>query len=188
MRFRATTSHYAVRGLTLLELLIAILILAILLAIGIPSFSSLSQDLRLKGAGFTFLETVHQARTEAIKRNLDSITVKFLSADGNWCYRITDTPDACTDCGLTGQTNQCDVGGDGVVKGAGSADYQGVTLSSSFSGGVITMSNRRGTMPAGNATFSLGSDKSVRVKVSNIGRVSLCVPSGSEAITGVEGC
>ncbi|MBY5922808.1 GspH/FimT family pseudopilin [Ferrimonas balearica] len=188
MRFRASKSPQSVRGLTLLELLIAVLILAILLAIGIPSFSGLSQDLRLKGAGFALLETVHQARTEAIKRNLDNITVKFISSGGTWCYRITDTPAACSSCDMTGQTNQCDVEGDGIVKGAGSADYQGVALNNSFSGGVITISNRRGTMPAGNATFSMGSDKSVRVRVSNIGRVSLCVPSTSEAITGVEGC
>ncbi|GAA5194008.1 GspH/FimT family pseudopilin [Ferrimonas gelatinilytica] len=189
MRNRTSTCRpYWQHGLTLVELLIAVTILAIVLAVALPSFQSFAQSIRLRGAAFGFLETVHQARTEAIKRDLPEVSIKFLNTGGNWCYRVTDTPNACVSCDFSDQVNRCDVAGDGVIKGDDAGNYVGLAFQPTYVDGVLTLSNRRGTMEAGNVAFSIGTDKQVQVKTSGVGRVRICVPNGYDGIFGVEGC
>ncbi|MCP5328360.1 MAG: GspH/FimT family pseudopilin [Steroidobacteraceae bacterium] len=57
-----------IRGFTLVELLIVIVIAALVLAIGAPQFSEFRRNSRLAGASNDLLAALQQARTEAIKR------------------------------------------------------------------------------------------------------------------------
>jgi len=70
-------------GTTLLELMVVLAIAAILLAIGIPSFASLTTSSRLANATNSMVASLHLARSEAIKRN--SRTVLCPSASGTAC-------------------------------------------------------------------------------------------------------
>lgn len=63
-----TPHHNQARGFTLLELMITIAILAILLAIAVPSFQSLMASNRLTGATNEFIAAINTARAEAIRR------------------------------------------------------------------------------------------------------------------------
>lgn len=58
------------RGFTITELMVALAIAAILLAIGAPSFNEFRRNNRLAGTANDFLGAVQTARTEAIKRQL----------------------------------------------------------------------------------------------------------------------
>jgi type IV fimbrial biogenesis protein FimT len=58
------------RGFTLIELMVAVTIAAIILAIGAPSFTEFRRNNRLTGIGNDFLGAVQTARTEAIKRQV----------------------------------------------------------------------------------------------------------------------
>ena len=72
-----------VRGFTLIELMVSIGILAILVAVAIPSFTSVMVNYRLTSIANTFVASAQLARSEAIKRN--SRVTMCKSADGTTC-------------------------------------------------------------------------------------------------------
>ncbi len=70
-------------GFTLVELLVALAVAAILLAVGVPSFRSTIASNRLTSTTNDLVGTLAQARSEAIKRGT-RVTV-CMSADGEKC-------------------------------------------------------------------------------------------------------
>ncbi|WP_308363768.1 MULTISPECIES: GspH/FimT family protein [unclassified Microbulbifer] len=68
------------QGLTLLELLITLAVLAILLAIGLPGFSTIIQNSRLAANTEELRSAIHLARTAAVSRN-QRVTLRNL---GSW--------------------------------------------------------------------------------------------------------
>ena len=70
-------------GVTLLELMVVLAIVAILVAISIPGFTSLVRSSRLSSATNELVSSLHLARSEAIKRN--SRAVMCISATGTSC-------------------------------------------------------------------------------------------------------
>ena len=70
-------------GVTMIELMIAVIVLAILMAIAVPSFRNASLGSRLSAGANDLLASVQLARSEAIKRN-QTITV-CASSDGVAC-------------------------------------------------------------------------------------------------------
>ncbi len=70
-------------GFTLVELMITIAIVAIVIAIGIPAFRTTINENRLTSSANTFVGSLNQVRSEAIKR---SVSVSLCSsADGATC-------------------------------------------------------------------------------------------------------
>ena len=73
------------RGFTLVELMITLVLMAILLSLGLPSFSTFIVSQRAKGAAFDLESSIYMARSEAIKRGR---TVTLAKADaapsGDW--------------------------------------------------------------------------------------------------------
>ncbi len=57
-------------GFSLIEVMVTVAVLAIILAIGIPSFQSLFENSRLNRANDDFIAAVNLARSEAITREL----------------------------------------------------------------------------------------------------------------------
>lgn len=70
-------------GFTLIELMVAIAILAILLGIAVPSFSDATLGSKLSSYANNFVASVNLARSEAIKRNT-TVTL-CASGDGSSC-------------------------------------------------------------------------------------------------------
>lgn len=71
------------RGFTMIELLVAIAVAALLFAIGVPMFRDASLGGRLSAAANDLLASVQLARSEAIKRN---VAVRLCaSSDGATC-------------------------------------------------------------------------------------------------------
>jgi type IV fimbrial biogenesis protein FimT len=71
------------RGVTLIELLVAMSVLTILLAVGVPSFSQFTANTRLNSYANTMFSHLALARSEAIKRNTRVVICK--SPDGSTC-------------------------------------------------------------------------------------------------------
>jgi type IV fimbrial biogenesis protein FimT len=60
-------THHRQSGMTLIELMVAVAILGILLAIGIPSMRDMSETEAVRGHTNTFFSTLRYARSEAIR-------------------------------------------------------------------------------------------------------------------------
>jgi type IV fimbrial biogenesis protein FimT len=69
------------RGFTIIELMLAVVILAIVVAIGAPSFNDLILGTRVKNAASDIYATLIFARSEAIKR---STNVAITPVGGQW--------------------------------------------------------------------------------------------------------
>ena len=76
------------RGVTLIELLVALSVLSILLAVGVPSFSQFTENTRLNSYANTMFSHMMLARSEAIKRNTRVAICKSL--DGSACASSGD--------------------------------------------------------------------------------------------------
>jgi type IV fimbrial biogenesis protein FimT len=72
---------HAKRGFTLIELMIAVAVLAVVLTLGAPSFVDFIRSNRLKSASFDLVVSLNYARSEAIKRSTDATVTP---AGGGW--------------------------------------------------------------------------------------------------------
>jgi len=76
------------RGLTALELLVAVAIGAILLAVAVPAFTEQVQNARLTGAVNRVVHGMHVARQEALKSGTDVVVCR--STNGRQCSGTGD--------------------------------------------------------------------------------------------------
>jgi type IV fimbrial biogenesis protein FimT len=72
------------RGVTLIEMMIVLIILAVLLAIAAPTFTQAGLTTRLKSYSNSLVSSVHLARGEAIKRNANT-TLCVSNSNGTAC-------------------------------------------------------------------------------------------------------
>lgn len=172
------------RGVTLVELMITVAVLAILLTIGIPAFQSTLDKRRLVGAAEQLYADLQYARSEAIRQNRN-VTVYF-TGTSTWCYGMDD--DISSACNCSTAPGNCTVGG--VQKVVPGTDFRNVTLSNnSFSSGNVTFDPRRGTAsPQGSVSLQSSAIGTVRVIVSNPGRMRICSPTGTTNIKDYPSC
>ncbi|NRF72324.1 type II transport protein GspH [Aquincola sp. S2] len=146
-----------VRGLTLIEVVVAIAIAAIMLGLAAPSFVESIARTRLEGAVSTLGIDVQYARSEAIRRRTNA-TLTILS--GGASYTIGYTPTS---------------GADVVLKTV--ALPSGVSLSAA---GPIVFEGLRGTTAAETITGSSSqTGAQLRVTTNAFGRISTCSPGSS---------
>ena len=77
------------KGFTLIELMITLAVLAIILGIAVPSFSSMLRDTRASSLGGELQGALQFARSEAVKRRLDVVICRR-NAGGSSCDAGTD--------------------------------------------------------------------------------------------------
>jgi len=156
-------------GITLIEAMITVAIIAIIAAIAVPSYQDMIEKSRLREAVQSVKGDLQIARSEAFKRS-ENIFIDFDS--GGYCYGTggQNSPDtsAC-DCISTGCS----------LKQVTSLDQ--VTISSPSD---AEFEFRRGTTTAFSTDFSTA-NFSARVRVSAGGVIELCNPD--PAISGKEG-
>ncbi len=159
----------APRGLTLIELLLALTIVAIVATTSLPSMRALIERQQLRGAVNDLHAELLNARREALRRNTP-VSLSFRRDEGGapWCYALSDDgpcdcfeADACT---LSGAARR-------ITRGDG---FGAVALVTNFTPlHTATFQPARGTANAGTATLSIGGRR-VEVRLSALGRVRVC--------------
>ncbi|CAN5229124.1 hypothetical protein BH10PSE18_BH10PSE18_37640 [soil metagenome] len=72
------------RGLTLVELMVTLAILAILMAAAAPSFSGFLRNAELTAVANSFVAALNAARSAALKRNLPALVTPLDDAHTDW--------------------------------------------------------------------------------------------------------
>ena len=88
------TSRRADRGFTLIELIVTLSVLAILIALAVPSFTSLINANRLTAQANELVTSLQLGRSEAVRRNIRVVVCR--SADGLSCTTATGQGDWIT--------------------------------------------------------------------------------------------
>lgn len=111
-----------VRGFTIIELMVTMVVLAVILSLAAPSFSEIVRDQRVKTATFDVYASLVFARSEAIKRNTN---VNVCIASGtDWASGWTVKLGAA-DCSGTALKTQDTLNGINVTGPASPVTYQG---------------------------------------------------------------
>lgn len=185
------------RGFTMIELMIGISIVAIVLAIGTPSFTAYLQGSKLASAAQSYLSGVQLARAEAIRRNLP---VQFILTDmpvgtanienlapvnpngRNWLVRVIDPLTANfvlieAKSALEGSFTSTGVptvvvlGAGAPVAFDGTLSFNGFGGTSNGSAYTLDLQN-----PAGGACAPVGPMRCPRIRVSAGGQALVCDP------------
>jgi type IV fimbrial biogenesis protein FimT len=93
------------RGMTMIELMTAMLILAILMGLAVPSFRQFAADSRAQAASSDLTTALSTARSEALKRS--TRVIACATTDGTTCANSTDW--------TTGWLTFVDLNGDNLV-------------------------------------------------------------------------
>lgn len=172
-------------GFTLIELMLGIVVLAILLAVAVPSFNNLSEKYRLKGAAERLSADTQMAKSTAIARN-EPITISIRGGT-DWCVGVTEGTSGC-DCDGNDEDNVCEV--DDQERVFSAEDFEGVIMGDGDED--ITFKGVRG-LPmdsiSNQVPFNFSNDfkKQVDVNVTRVGSVWLCSPA-EKHLGGYEEC
>jgi type IV fimbrial biogenesis protein FimT len=187
------------RGFTIIELMFGIALFALLMLLAMPTFTTVLQNSRLRGATDSILAGLQMARTEALRRNQTvefMLTANDLDSPGNgaglganatgpgWAVRALDPAGAAI----------AFVEGRSGLEGSGQADpaaiYARMSAASLPATNTIQFDGLgRTNVGVANATFdvtpsdastckaSTGNMRCLRVVVTASGRVRMCDPS-----------
>jgi type IV fimbrial biogenesis protein FimT len=158
------------RGLTLLELVIALALVALVASLALPSFGSVAERARLKSTAETLASDFAEARYEAAKRG-QSLHVE-LSPGPDWCWAVATHP-----------TCPCGEAGPCRLKSERAADHGGITLVESHAARFDANGTADGV---GFATFQAPHGERLRVEVAPLGRARICAPAGE--VPGYQRC
>lgn len=151
------------RGITLIECVIALAVLAALMGIALPSFGEAIARARLRSASEDLALGLGNARLESVRAGAGLVHVTLLPGS-TWCWSVG--PVAAVDCRNppAGSTLH-------VVR---SADYPGITMER----GVSASFDGRDTLAAAGlaAEFASAQGQVLRVQVTPLGRAIICAP------------
>ncbi|MFM2599075.1 GspH/FimT family pseudopilin [Vibrio fortis] len=160
------------RGFTLLELLITVVVLSVLLAAAAPSFSSVTQSVKMQRLAGELNGFLIQAKSESVKRNQD-IWVHFSTAKnevqstGDWTIWLKPTED------LTGET---------LLQLSGEP-FRDISFSHNYTGERISFESVRGRPARGTIYLSPNGSSTDRLLVklsSPPGRIKVCGESSAQ--------
>jgi type IV fimbrial biogenesis protein FimT len=171
-----TTTRF-IAGLTLVELMVVITLLAVAMAAAAPSLTRALQTRHLHGAAQEVIAALHMARTAAIARNQAVSASVLPTTTGGSCH-VVHTGQR-QDCRCEDQAQAvCELGSQ-VLQATWWPASSPVSLQASAAS--IRFDARAGTAtPAGRVQISTRNGRDIHAVVSLTGRVRGCSPGGRE--------
>jgi type IV fimbrial biogenesis protein FimT len=171
------------KGFTLVELMIGIVILGILLAVAIPNFKDLMQNSQIRTAADSISSGLQLARAEAIRRNA-SVQFSFTGLDTSWTFGCVnwdtdgdgieddfDPVDGVGDCPRTIQSRDGREGTRNVVIATNNPLIVFNSLGRANLATVVNITN-----PAGGACLPGGPMRCMNNTVTTGGQIRMCDP------------
>lgn len=152
-------------GVTLIELIVALLVLSILSAIAIPSFISLVNNYRISGVAENLYSVLQFARSEAIKKNAN-VHVTFWPGDP-WCYGVN----LGTTCDCTMPNPSCSYG----TYSTAQAQQMSLSITGLISNDVYFEGSHGAANASGTLTFTLYHSTSlIKITIGKMGNLQIC--------------
>lgn len=187
----------AQRGITLIEVMIALVILGILLALGTPSFSTWIQSSQIRNSAESIQNGLMQARAEAVRRNT-AVRFQFVtdltggcavSATGpSWVISIDDPAGACDSAAsdavaprILASRSGTEGSRNAVVTGNGVSLITFNGMGQASTAATIDITN-----PTGGACAAAGPMRCLRVTLTTGGQARMCDPA--RAANDPQGC
>ena len=161
-------------GFTLIELMIVLVIAAILLAIGVPSFRALIQNQRMTTTVNEFFAAINLTRAEALQRGMQ-VTMAPADTDGGdwtkgWVVFVDDNDNKRPDSNeKVIFTHGPVASGLGISSNIGSAPF---FIGFSATGSIRMAANQKG----GTISFTLD-NQSRLIRINFLGRARVCDPA-----------
>jgi type IV fimbrial biogenesis protein FimT len=168
-----TVRPLAQRGVTLIELMLALVVVAVLLTLGVPSFQAWLQNTQIRTATDALMNGLQTARTEAVRRN--RIVYFTLESGTNWsvvCLRCDNNANVILQRreGDEGsQTARIDSGGRSMV----SFSPIGAPMSTNPEDGSLPITTMDITSSVAIEATAL---RELRIVISPSGAVRMCDP------------
>lgn len=183
------------QGFTLIELIVALAVLAIVTAAAVPSFVQFFEKARLRGAADEVVSLMVAARGGAVKLDRD-VAVAFAGDADAWCVGAnaagnplpTARVPAAAPCDCEDNAGACLVDGEQLV--VDGARFQGVSMAAFPA--AYTVDGKLGSLdPLAASTLTLNSTSgrfALQLGLSPLGQSTVCVPAGKPAFGGYGQC
>lgn len=168
------------RGTTLIEVLVALTVLAVLVSTALPNLVEVVDRRRLGGAAETLQTTLQLARSEGIKQMRPMVVTYRMDGSANWKVGMRDGSECDPDLADPDDSDACSipVGAERVLKTWDSGQFPAILASANRP--FTRFDPVRATAMGSNVTVTFSSEagEEVRVIVGNIGRIRSCSPVG----------
>lgn len=182
------------RGVTLVELMVGLAVLAVLALVALPNFSDFFERNRVRGAAAEVVALIDNARAEAVKNDLD-VNISMAGTGAAWCVGANaatpptggaeaGAPVAC-DCN---DAAQCLVSGNRFAVETG--EFPEVRVGA-LPAEMVFDSTLGTIVPLGTRTVTLTSPKGkydLSIEINGLGQARLCTPSGKPNMSGIAQC
>jgi type IV fimbrial biogenesis protein FimT len=158
-------------GFSIVELVVAVAILAILSAIAVPSYTEYIANSQIRATTESIRNGLQLARAEAVKRNA---TVRFtLNSDSSW---NVGCPVATANCPILIQTKPAKEGASSTItlSATGSVDFTSLGVRSPAVGQLALVNVDNTAIPSANS-------RDLRVTVGAGGNMRVCDPNVSSS-------
>ena len=187
-------------GVTLIELMIGIVIMAILITVAIPSFSAFMEKTRVRGAADALSSQFALARAEAMRTDR-TVTLLVDGENGDWCTGARQFVEAgvvgitsatgSASCDCSTKPAECVVAGNQSVVDSG--NYPGVLLTKGDgvtakfdqkTGALVDLTTKTLELRSEDSPDRIGLD----VVTTPLGHARTCIPAGFASFGGFDQC
>ena len=162
-------------GFTIIELMVVVVLVAIVVALAVPSFRELIARNRLEGVASELVTDLQYARSEAVSRNGN---VGLVTGVAGTCYTIFQEANPVAGSCNCANTPAC-TGGPVEIK---TINFAGTGVTSTTAVITFLFEPVRGGLTGGNTQTTLSSSAGVgqlSAEVIAVGRVKACSPSAT---------
>lgn len=160
------------RGLTLLEVMAGLAVLAVLAAMALPSWSGMAQRHRLAAAAEALAADLREARFEAVRSGQPLYLQSQPLPDAGWCWTVARQAGCgCAEAAASGCS----------LKTVRADDHPGIRLLQPLQAKLLAQGQAGELGQAAHTELATAQGQRLRVELAALGRSRVCLPEGAEA-------